>query len=111
VSTDERKQTEALFVFAAFVCLWLSHYVAAMFPEAPGNFNLHEWLHFWIKPLRINWPSAATLFITACFIGKRAHREMRARELEARQEEARWMADKSRGNQSSARKRVFRPIR
>jgi hypothetical protein len=33
---------------------------------------------------------------------------MRARELEARQEEARWMADKSRGNQSSARKWVFR---
>ena len=111
MSTDERKQTEALFLFAVFICLWLSHYVAATFPDAPGNFNLREWLRFWNKPLWINWPSAVALFITACFVGKRAHREMRARELEAKQEEARWMAEKVQGNQSNVRKRVFRPIR
>ncbi|MDD2710095.1 MAG: hypothetical protein PHV34_19095 [Verrucomicrobiae bacterium] len=107
MSTDERKQTEALLVFGIFVCLWLSHFVAINFPDAPGNFNLRQWLWFWNKPLWINWPASAAFFAAGIFLGKRFNREIRIRDLAAKEKEAAQLTGKG---QAGDHKREFRPI-
>lgn len=108
MSTDERKQSEALLVVWVVAALWLSHYVTLHFSNAPGNVDLRQWLRFWNKPLWVNWITAIAIFLAGILIGKRFMREMTAHQLRRKEGEARWLAGQTGKPRQSTK---YRPIR
>lgn len=95
--SEERKQTEAILVATAVICLWLSSCVPMGWGECPGNYNLQKIIRFWNKPLWINWPVAIVFFIAGAMAAKKLQREMTARQLQKQQEEAQHLAGKDKG--------------
>lgn len=92
--SEERKQTEAILVAGAVICLWLSSFVPIGWWDCPGNYNLQKILRFWNKPLWINWPVAVALFIFGTVMGKKLQREITAQQIQKQQKEAQLLVGK-----------------